>query len=129
MGWSVEHPSVFNVGSTPSFGLHGQNEVCPCQPLIVCHFPGGIQLPALVDTGSMKSILSQEAFQQIMEHNPPTAMVTPLDRSISNPCVSITGQSLNTLGSSVIQLSLILLIVMKASFLFAIMCCNHYSAF
>ena len=21
MGWSVEHPSVFNVGSTPSFGL------------------------------------------------------------------------------------------------------------
>ena len=106
MGWSVEHPSVFNVGSTPSFGLHGQNEVCPCQPLIVCHFPGGIQLPALVDTGSMKSILSQEAFQQIMEQNPPTAMVTPLDRSISNPCVSITGQSLNTLGSSVIQLSL-----------------------
>ena len=32
-------------------------------------------------------------------------MVTPLDRSISNPCVSVTGQSLNTLGSSVIQLS------------------------
>ena len=53
----------------------------------------------------MKSILSQEAFQQIMQKNPPTDMVTPLDRSISNPCVSVTGQSLNALGSSVIQLS------------------------
>ena len=53
----------------------------------------------------MKFILSQEAFQQIMQKNPPTDMVTTLDRSISNPCVSVTGQSLNTLGSSVIQLS------------------------
>ena len=72
---------------------------------MVCHFPGGIQLSALVDTGSMKFIFSQEAFQQIMQKYPPTDMVTPLDRSISNPCVSVTGQPLNTLGSSVIQLS------------------------
>ena len=105
MGWSIKHPSVFTVGSAPLFGLYDQNKVCPCQPLFVIHFPGGIQLPALVDTGLMKSILLQDAFQHIMQQTPPTDMVTPLDRSISNPCVSVMGQSLHTLGSSVIELS------------------------
>ena len=37
--------------------------------------------------------------------NPPGNMVTPLNRSISNSCVSVTGQSLNSLGTSFVKMS------------------------
>ena len=66
---------------------------------------GGIQLSALVDTGSMTSILSQKAFQQIIQQIPPRDMVTPLNKSISNSCVPATGKPLNSLGTSFVKMS------------------------
>ena len=50
----------------------------------------------------MRSLLSQEALRQIVASHPPDA--PPIVRSTSNTCVSVTGQALNSLGSTVIPL-------------------------
>ena len=81
----------FSVGVAPE---------CPRQPLLSCEFNGGVQLSVLIDTGSMKSILSRDACQLISDgcirrsENPPTF------RANSSQCVSATGQPLSS--SSVI---------------------------
>ena len=70
------------------------------QPLLSCEFNGGVQLSVLIDTGSMKSILSQDACQLSSDgckhrlENPPTF------RANSSQYVSVTGQPLSS--SSVI---------------------------
>ena len=77
------HPSIFSVGVAPE---------CPRQPLLFCEFNGGVQLSVLVDTGSMKSILSLDACQLISDgcirhsENPPTF------RANSSQCLSVTGR-------------------------------------
>ena len=89
------HPSIFSVGVAPE---------CPRQPLLFCEFNGGVQLSVLVDTGSMKSILSLDACQLISDgcirhsENPPTF------RANSSQCLSVTGQPLSSSGLIVAQI-------------------------
>ena len=64
-----------------------------------------MQVPVLIDTGSMKSLLSSSVFQRISARCAHQNKAPPPLRSISNSCVSITGQSLNSSGSADISLS------------------------
>ena len=60
-GWQDEHPSFFAVGNSPDLPL-------PRQPLVFNEFQGSVQLSSLLDTGSMQSILSANAYQQIADN-------------------------------------------------------------
>lgn len=51
----------------------------------------------------MRSILFQEALNQIVGSHPPDTL--PIIRSTLNTWVSVTGQDLNSLGSAVVQVS------------------------
>jgi len=63
----------------------------PPQPLIEC-FINNFKVTALIDTGSMLSILSQSVFDKLPDK-------PFLHRSDSNSCIPITGQSLHSLGA------------------------------
>ena len=82
-GWVAGHPQIF------SAGLCGASFEMPDQPLVVCHF-GTSNLSALVDTGSMKSFISFDAFEQI---EPKPALHT-----VSQQCFGINGQPLHVEG-------------------------------
>ena len=63
----------------------------PHQPLMGCSI-NNVKVTAVIDTGSMLSILSQSVFDKLPD--------TPLLRSReSNSCISITGQSLHSRGA------------------------------
>ena len=62
------------------------------QPMVKCSL-NGVQIEALIDTGSMKSILHKSVFDKISLHSPPV-----INSSCSNQCVSVTGQSLRSYG-------------------------------
>ena len=62
------------------------------QPMVKC-FLNGVQIEALIDTGSMKSILHKSVFDKISLHSRPV-----ISSSCSNQCVSVTGQSLRSYG-------------------------------
>ena len=62
------------------------------QPMVKC-FLNGVQIEALIDTGSMKSILHKSVFDKISLHSQPV-----ISSSYSNQCVSVTGQSLRSYG-------------------------------
>ena len=64
-----------------------------------------MQLSVLVDTGSMKSILSFEACQQISDSFARQCKSPPTFRDNSNHCVSVTGQALASSRSMVTQLA------------------------
>ena len=64
-----------------------------------------MQLPVLIDTGSMKSLLSSSVFQRISARCAHQNKAPPPHRSMSNSCVSITGQPLISSGSADISLS------------------------
>ena len=56
-------------------------------------FLNGVQIEALIDTGSMKSILHRSVFDKISLHSRPV-----ISSNCSNQCVSVTGQSLRSCG-------------------------------
>ena len=61
MGWNDEHPSIFSVGCASD--VAGQSKISVArQPLVFCVLEG-VQIPALIDTGSMKSIISSRALR------------------------------------------------------------------
>ena len=91
MGWNDEHPSIFSVGSA-SDKVSG-----PHQPLVFCSLDG-VHLPALIDTGSMKSIISSQVFSQLVQASAHSKSPPPSLRSTSNTCVSITSQLLQFSG-------------------------------
>ena len=62
----------------------------PPQPLIEC-FINNVKVTALIDTGSMVSILSKSVFDKLPDKH-------LLRRSDSNTFISITGQSLHSQG-------------------------------
>ena len=71
-------------------------EKFPPQPLIEC-FINNVKVTALIDTGSMLSILSQSVFDKLPDK--------PLFRSSdSNVGISITGQSLHSRGEFLARL-------------------------
>ena len=83
-------------------------------PLILTLFPASpcfsgnlqvvsVQLPALVDTGSMRSILSMDVYQQILDRSRPQGQFDSFSDN-SNKCISVTGQPLTTKGSVKIQI-------------------------
>ena len=92
MGWNDEHPSIFCVGST------SDKVSAPHQPLVFCLLVG-VQVPALIDTGSMKSIISSQVFAHLVQASAHSKSPPPSLRSTSNTCVSITGQPLQFSGS------------------------------
>ena len=85
MGWNGEHPSVFCVGPTS-----GENMSNPRQPLVDCLLDG-VQVPALIDTGSMKSIVSSRVLDRINETSALMNKPPPIPRGTANTCVAITG--------------------------------------
>ena len=93
-GWNNAHPSIFSVG----IGLK-----CSRQLLLSCEFIGGVQLSVLIATVSMRSILSLDAFQKIMDSCTCLSENTPTFKATSNQCVSVTGQSLSSSHSMVAQ--------------------------
>ena len=60
MGCNDEHPSIFPVGSA------SDKVSAPHQPLVFCLL-GGVQVPALINTGSMKSIFSSQVFAHLVQ--------------------------------------------------------------
>ena len=76
----------------------------PPQPLLFCEIEG-VQVPALIDTGSMKSIISSEIFQRISAHCASTHKTSPALHADSRQCVAITGQPLTSSGSAIVSLS------------------------
>ena len=68
MGWRNKHPSVFYVENASDNAPKSLG-----QPFVSCEFPGGFQLSALIDTGSIKFNLSQEALRQILAPQPPSS--------------------------------------------------------
>ena len=99
MGWNDEHPSVFSVGPAS-----GENMSNPRQPLVFCLLDG-VQVPALIDTGSMKSIISSRVFDRINETSALMKKPPPIPRGTANTCVAITGQPLNSTCSIAVPLS------------------------
>ena len=71
-------------------------EKFPPQPLIEC-FINNVKVTALIDTGSMLSILSQSIFDKLPDK-------PLLHSSDSNACISITGQSLQSWGKFLARL-------------------------
>ena len=94
MGWNNEHPSIFSVGCATDAAGHSKLSVS-LQPLVFCSLQG-VQIHALIDTGSMKSIISSRVFQRINETTAHTKQPSSTIRTISNPCVSIAGQPLHS---------------------------------
>ena len=88
-GWNDEHPSVFSIGHASA----------PRQPFLLCELAGGVQVSALIDTGSMKSILSESLFRQLLDNCTRQNKTLPVFRSNPNQCVSVTGQPLRSIGS------------------------------
>ena len=89
-GWVEGHPLIFSVGP-PLI-----SSAVPPQPVVFCNL-GGISVHALLDTGSMKSFISQDVFERL--HPRP-----PLGKTFHN-CISITGQPLVIAGSTKLELS------------------------
>ena len=88
--WVEGHPFAFSVGPPliPS--------TITRQHVVSCNL-GGIDVHALLDTGSMKSFISQELFDQFH-------LLPALSQTFHN-CVSITGQALDSAGTTVLDLS------------------------
>ena len=85
-GWVEGQPNIFSVESTVSISH---------QPLILCSV-SGVHVRALIDTGSMKSIISAPIFNKInlpsvLEHDSPH-------------CISITGQQMFVEGTPQLEL-------------------------
>ena len=78
-GWSEGHPRVFTVSNLVSN-----------QPLICCSL-GGILVQALIDTGSMKSFITRQIYEQLR----PKQEVQPT----AQRCYGITGQPLPVHGT------------------------------
>ena len=68
MGWRNKHLSIFYVENASDNAPKSLG-----QPFVSCEFPGGFQLSALIDTGSIKFILSQEALRQMPASQPPSS--------------------------------------------------------
>ena len=103
MGWNDEHPSIFSVGCASD--VAGQSKISVArQPLVFCVLEG-VQIPALIDTGSMKSIISSRVFERISETSAHEKQPPPPIRNTSNVCLSITGQPLNSSFSIAASLS------------------------
>ena len=66
----------------------------PASPLVL--FPTGCKIQALIDTGSMMSIINSRVFQCINEMVAYSKQPPSIIRNISNPCVSIKGQLLHS---------------------------------
>ena len=80
------------MGNTPDIPV-------PHQPLLVCEFPGGVQLSALLDTGSMRSILSADVYQHIADNcSCQGQTLAPVRVISSSPCISVTGHPLHFSG-------------------------------
>ena len=85
MGWNDEHPSIFSVGCASD--VAGQSKISVTrQPLVFCVLEG-VQIPALIDTGSMKSIISSRVFERISETSAHEKQPPPPIRNTSNVCL------------------------------------------
>ena len=91
-GWVEGHPLIFSVG--PPINMN--SSIVPNQPVVSCKL-GGFDICALLDTGSMKSFVSQEIYAQLCPK--------PVLAKTSQNCVSITGQPLAIAGSTQLELS------------------------
>jgi len=89
-GWVEGHPLIFSVGPPMN------SSIVPNQPVVSCKLEG-FDVCALLDTGSMKSFVSQEIFAQLCPK--------PVLAKTSQNCVSITGQPLVIAGSTQLELS------------------------
>ena len=78
-GWSEGHPRIFTVSNLVSN-----------QPLICCSL-GGVLVQALIDTGSMKSFITRQIYEQLR----PKQEVQPT----AQRCYGITGQPLPVHGT------------------------------
>lgn len=78
-GWIDGHPRVFSVGAQ-----------IPSQPLIMCQL-GGVDVHALIDTGSMKSFVSKTVFDRMRP--------LPVLHRDSPNCIGITGEPLQVAGT------------------------------
>ena len=87
----LQHPRHCIVGVTANDKISHCLETFPPQPLIDC-FINNVKVTALIDTGSMLSILSQSVFDKLPDK--------PLLRSSD----SITGQSLHSRGEFLARL-------------------------
>ena len=96
---SDEHPSLFTIGATSDI-----NESAHHQPLVSCKF-NGVEFPALIDTGSMKSILGKRAFQKISQSCAERNQALPVVRSATNDCISVTGDPLKFSGVTCLKIS------------------------
>lgn len=68
------------------------SDIIPAQPFVKCHVDDGVEVNALIDTGSKRTFISDKIQTIIDMEN------DKLDTSVSERCISITGGSLNILG-------------------------------
>ncbi len=81
---------MFSVGQSPvSYDFSDR-------PLVLCHL-GGIDVHALIDTGSMKSFVSKSVFDRLLPR--------PVLGQNTHNCVSITGQPLDIAGITQLEMS------------------------
>ena len=90
-GWVEGHPQRFSLVSPFSCFLSSSQ-----QPLVQCS-GAGIDVVALIDTGSMKSFLSYAVVEKLQPR--------PVLVKNSPTCISITGQSLPVEGTTQLGLS------------------------
>ena len=89
-GWIEGHPLVFSVG--PPLISSDISK----RPLVLCNL-GGVDVHALIDTGSMKSFISQHVFERLL--------LQPVLAQTTHKCVSITGQPLDIAGTTQLDMS------------------------
>ena len=88
---------MFKVGVTIN-DLTNENEMksVSTQPILKCSL-NGYPVEALIDTGSMKTIISKSVFEKAVVTTDPSSVLRNSD-SNSKQCYSITGQPLKSLG-------------------------------
>ena len=82
------HPQVFSVGTPLSSVVK--------QPIVPCRL-SGVDVHALIDTGSMKPFISSSVFNSISPR--------PVLSTDTQNCISITGQPLQVSGTTPLELS------------------------
>ena len=86
--------SISGIAGRPRVSLNGKNDVevsLPAQSRIRC-FINGVEVQALIDTGSMRTFINDKV-QAVIDFNN-----TLINTTVAERCVSITGGSLNILG-------------------------------